>query len=307
MTEPAKVVDAEQQDQIIALGDIDADEPAKKLARFQPLADYLAANLADFGIRDGQVVIARDIEEMGRYLETETVDIYFDSPFPTLAAQQFSGSTIILRRWKGGLVEYWSRFIAMKDGGISGVEDFKGKVIAFEEPRSTSGFLLPAGTLIQRGFTLTEVSGTGEQIPAGEIGYFFSGDEGNTVELVLRGAVAGGGISNEDYLELPAAIMDRLVVFDRTIAIPRQLVSVRPGLDPELVRRIQRLLIDLDQSEEGLALLEGLKNTQKFDLPTPQSEDSLQKLLNQSQGGNYILERWQRHGRCKHQCVGSGL
>ena len=21
----------------------------------------------------------------------------------------------------------------------------------------------------------------------------------------------------------------------------------------------------------------------------------------------YILERWQRHGRCKHQCVGSGL
>ena len=30
-------------------------------------------------------------------------------------------------------------------------------------------------------------------------------------------------------------------------------------------------------------------------------------ILNQSQGGNYILERWQRHGRCKHQCVGSGL
>ena len=29
--------------------------------------------------------------------------------------------------------------------------------------------------------------------------------------------------------------------------------------------------------------------------------------LNQSQGGNYILERWQRHGRCKHQCVASGL
>ena len=33
----------------------------------------------------------------------------------------------------------------------------------------------------------------------------------------------------------------------------------------------------------------------------------LPSVLNQSQGGNYILERWQRHGRCKHQCVGSGL
>ena len=33
----------------------------------------------------------------------------------------------------------------------------------------------------------------------------------------------------------------------------------------------------------------------------------VRSILNQSQGGNYILERWQRHGRCKHQCVGSGL
>ena len=35
--------------------------------------------------------------------------------------------------------------------------------------------------------------------------------------------------------------------------------------------------------------------------------DASSFVLNQSQGGNYILERWQRHGRCKHQCVGSGL
>ena len=29
--------------------------------------------------------------------------------------------------------------------------------------------------------------------------------------------------------------------------------------------------------------------------------------LNQSQGGNYILQRWQRSGSFHHQCVGSGL
>ena len=31
------------------------------------------------------------------------------------------------------------------------------------------------------------------------------------------------------------------------------------------------------------------------------------RLLNQSQGGNYILQRWQRRGSFHHQCVGSGL
>ena len=30
-------------------------------------------------------------------------------------------------------------------------------------------------------------------------------------------------------------------------------------------------------------------------------------VLNQSQGGNYILQRWQRQGRCKNQCIGSIL
>ena len=43
------------------------------------------------------------------------------------------------------------------------------------------------------------------------------------------------------------------------------------------------------------------------DTPVQELADQLRELINQSQGGNYILERWQRHGRCKHQCVGSGL
>jgi len=30
-------------------------------------------------------------------------------------------------------------------------------------------------------------------------------------------------------------------------------------------------------------------------------------ILNQSQGGNYILQRWQRRGSSYHQRVGSGL
>ena len=44
-----------------------------------------------------------------------------------------------------------------------------------------------------------------------------------------------------------------------------------------------------------------------FDTAEVYGHGRSEEILNQSQGGNYILERWQRHGRCKHQCVGSGL
>ena len=75
-----------ESSRIITLGDIDAEDPIKKLKRFTPLANYLAEHLSDQGVEQGRVVIARDIEEMGLFLRNGTVDVYFDSPFPTIGS-----------------------------------------------------------------------------------------------------------------------------------------------------------------------------------------------------------------------------
>ena len=264
----------------IALGDIDPDEPTKKIMRFQPLADYLAGRLGEFGFGEGRVVIARDIDEMSQFLRDGSVDIYFDSPFLTLAVQKLSGSKIILRQWEKGVASYSSTYVALRNGEVNGVEDFVGKVIAFEGPRSTSGFVLPAGTLIQRGYSLREVVGPNADVGTDEIGYFFSRDEENTFQLILDGKVAGGGVSAEDYEELPTELTSEIKSFDRTITVPRQLVSVRPGLDAELVARVGELLISLDQTEEGRQILEGLKQTKKFNLVPIDAKAALRILEN---------------------------
>ena len=262
----------------ITVGDIEPEEPIKKIKRFKPLADYLAENLRPLGVEQGDVVIARDIEEMGRFMREGIVDIYMDSPYPSLAVQRLSDSELILRRWKSSDPTYWSTFIALKGSGVDGIEDLVGKVVAFEEPHSTSGFVLPAGTLAERGYTLTEVIAPSSKVAPDEIGYYFSRDEQNTLELVLRGAVAGGRVSNQDYDELPAEVKDLIVTFDSTIEVPRQLVSVRGGLDPEIVSTTAQLLVALDQSQEGLELLEHLKKTKKFDALPPETGAALAEL-----------------------------
>ena len=272
---PSPTPRATEASQTITLGDIDADEPTKKIKRFGPLADYLATHLTEFGIDGGRVVIARDIEEMARFKIEGTVDFYFDSAFPTLAVQELAGSEIILRRWKGGDVEYWSTYLALRNGGINRVEDFAGKVIAFEEPQSTSGFILPAGTLVERGLKLRKVEQPDAEIGPDEIGYVFSRDEENTIELILQQSVDGAGVSNEDYDELPDELKGKIKAFDRTITVPRQLVSARPGLDRALVDKVRELLIALDQTEEGRQILEGLKKTKKFDPLPPEAEAAL--------------------------------
>ncbi len=264
-------------DQMITIGDIDFDEPAKKIKRFQPLADYLAEQLEDHGIKRGQVVIARDIEEMAGFLSNGTVDIYFDSPFPALGAQELSGSEFILRRWKNGESSYWSTYVVRRDSGIASIEDLVGKVVAFEEPYSTSGFILPAGTLVQRGFTLRQIGGPDREVAPDEIGYFFARDEENTIAMVLQGRIAGGGISMQDYDELPAELKEQLITIDRTITVPRQIVSTRPGLSSDLVSKVRDLLIGLDQTEEGRQILEDMKKS-KFDPLPPDSEEALQEV-----------------------------
>lgn len=185
-----------------------------------------------------------------------------------------------MRRWKKGSPEIWSTFIAPKGSGLTSIEDLAGKVLAVEEPYSTSGFLLPVGTLVQRGLTVTQVDSTNATVGPNEIGYFFSWDEENTVGLVLRGKVSAGALSNEDYNKLPTGLMNDLGTFDRTIAVPRQLVSVRPGLNQEIVARVRGLLIGLNGTPESLLLMERLKNTAKFDPVPLEAENSLKDLQN---------------------------
>ena len=163
-----------------------------------------------------------------------TLDIYIDSAFPILAVQEISDSQIIARRWKGGDENYRSTYITLRDSGIDRIEDFKGKVLAFEHRESTSGFVLPAGTLIQQGFTLREVDCPDAPVDRDEIGYYFAQDEENTVVLLMGGLVAGAGFSNLDYKDLSDELQKGIAFFGKTISVPGQLVSIRPGLDPLL-------------------------------------------------------------------------
>ena len=133
------------------IGDVDPDEQVKKIRRFQPLADYLPTKLEEFGIDDGGVVIAKNFEEMGKLLINGEVDIYFNSAYTAIEFQKISGSEFLLRRSKDGVSSYWSTYVVLKERMADNFDEFLGQVLAFEELRSTSGYLLPAGQLLEKG------------------------------------------------------------------------------------------------------------------------------------------------------------
>lgn len=236
---------------ILTLGDVEPDNPVKRTRQHRPEADYLVANLDDLGITEVRILIAKSVDEMARHLTDGTVDVYIDSPFPVLGARARSGAKVILQRWwRGSRKQYWSVFITRPDSGVSNLLQLRGRVIAFESETSTSGFLLPAAHLAKQGLTIRGVGSAEADVAAHEIGYIFSGDEENSMALVLGGVVPVGAISNEDYDELPPAYEAKVRVLEPTESTPRQLVAVRPDLDRALVEGIRRSLLARAESEE---------------------------------------------------------
>lgn len=248
----------------INIGSIGVD-PADEIKKFLPLADYLAKQLQSAGIDQGRVVVAKSIPQMATYVREGKVDLYIDSPFPSVAVSRLSGSKFLARRWKKGLAEYHSVIFTRKEAPIDRLEDLRGKIVAFEEPFSSSGYFLPKLVLAQRGLKLIHKSQTSDPVGPDEIGYAFSLDDETTMVWVLRGRVAAGAMDNQAYLKEARGKLDDLKIIHETFPLPRHVVTYRADLSPSLVGQIKEVLLKMNQSEEGRKALQAFEKTTKFD------------------------------------------
>lgn len=232
----------------ITLGDIDPDTPTSRMLRIRPLADHLSAELGWERSRI-KVVIARSIEEISVMMADGRVDIFMDSSYPTVLVRRASGSRIVLESLVNGERSYHSMIIASRSSGVDELGDLRGRMVALQERYSTSGYLLPAAILLGAGFELAYAAGGNEMPPADRIGFFFSGDEENTLAMIRKGIIVAGALSSQDYEQLPQEVVHELTVLQKSPEVPRKLVSVRAGFDEELESRVIDVLLAIDNDD----------------------------------------------------------
>ena len=240
-------------------------EVAAEIKKFLPIADYLGKHLQSEEVNEAKIVVAKDVFQMGTLLKERKVDVYIDSLFPSIAANLLSGSKFLLRRWKRGRPEYRSVIYEKKDSNLHRVENLKGHILAFEEPFSTSGYFIPKMALLQAGLKLVPKSDATKSIDPQEIGYVFSLDDENTVAWVLAGKVSAGATDDSTYQRQMDRYPNSLKAIHTTSSFPRHLVSYRADLAPKLVSKIKKILIQMDQSQEGRRALKDFERTTMFD------------------------------------------
>jgi phosphonate transport system substrate-binding protein len=249
----------------IVLGDI-SDDPGEVIEGDQPLADYLAAHLADYGISEGQVRVATSADEMAKLLSDGDVDLYFDSVYPAFLISEESGAKPILRRWRYGVEEYHTVLFALNDSGIESVDDLPGHMVAFDNQYSTSGYVLPAVYLLDQGLTLSIKQSYNDPVGEGEVGFVFSFDDSNTLQWVMSELVSAGATDDVNYnLLFPDEARDKTHILAETESVPRQVVMIRPGVDPDLEAAIIDVLLHIHEDPTAADALDAFDKTTRFD------------------------------------------
>ena len=246
---------------------------------FRDFVRYVARRSSVGSENDAKVVIAPTIFEMARLLEQWRVDFYMESPYATYLINYVHGAgKTLLRRWKGGQAEYQCLIITKREGGIKQLSELRGKSIVFEDPGSTSGYLLPKMLLSRRGLKLVEKRGYDPFASPGETTYFFAYSQRRLLQSVLTKQAAVAAISDDDYAGLDKKEKAEIIVLDQTEKLPRHLVSVRSDLPPLFINKLEKVLLSMHEDEDGKRVLYKIDQTTKFDR-IPGGEEALRKKL----------------------------
>jgi phosphonate transport system substrate-binding protein len=247
-------------------------------AHFRPLIEYVAHKFSSTTETKGMIIVAPTAGQMIKLLEEKRVDLYMESPYPTYLINRLGAARLLLRAWKGGMAEYRSLIFTSKQSGVTDPKELRGKIIAFEDPGSTSGYFLPKLFLLKKGFSMSEQASPESKISAGEIGYIFANTSDEVVRLVLQKKVTAGAFSTDDYAALEDKDKPLISILAETESVPRHLVSVRKDLPETVVNRLKSILLAMDRDKEGQQILKQTDNTTRFDA-LPGGEEMVRRKL----------------------------
>lgn len=209
---------------------------------------------------------------------TKRADIAALNTFGYLLANEKYGAEAGLTVIRYGENTYKAQFIALKSGPIQKLDDLTGKKVAFVDPASTSGYLLPLKILKDRKIEPKET--------------MFAMRHDSVVSMVYQGQVDAGAT----FYSPPSAegdiqdarrfvktqypdVEEKVQILELTDSIPNDPIVFRKDLPPQMKREIQRALMEFVKTEKGRASLESIFGITDLVSATDEDYEPVRELL----------------------------
>jgi phosphonate transport system substrate-binding protein len=245
--------------QVLRVSAIPDEAPTELQRKFKPLGDYLHK---ETGL-DVQFTPVSDYAAVVEGLASQKIDLAWLGGFTFVQAKLRTngGAVPIVQRAEDE--KFTSKFIVPIDSPAKTLADLKGKTFTFGAPSSTSGHLMPRYFLKREGIDADK--------DFKNVAY--SGAHDATVAFVAAGRAEAGVLN--------ASVWDKLVEAGNPNAARVRVLAttptyfdynwtVRPGLDPALVKKLQDAFLKLDPANPEHKDIMALQRASKF-VPTKSS------------------------------------
>jgi phosphonate transport system substrate-binding protein len=229
---------------VLIFGVLPSQNPQRLYETFGPLVEYLSRNLPGITIT---LEASRSYEEFEKKLDRRHFDFALSNPYQTLNALQH-GYHVFAKMGEDD--KFRGIIIVRKDSGINRVADLKDKIVSFPAPTALAATMMPLYYLHTHGLDANQ-----------DIKRFFSGSQESSIMNVYLGKSAAGATWPppwQAFVERSPQIAAELEVKWETPPLLNNGLVARDDVPPEVVDKVQSLLVALHTHDEGRQLLAAL-------------------------------------------------
>lgn len=213
---------------------------------------------------------------------TKRADVSAINTFGYVLANSRYGAEARLTVIRHGAATYQSMFVAKADSGIKKIEDLAGKKVAFVDPSSTSGYLLPQKTLKDKGVQTKET--------------VFAQKHDNVISMVYQGQVDAGAAfysppskNEKGQAEIEDArrlvktqypdVEKKIAIIDLSQHIPNDPIIFRKEMSEEMKNKIVDAMIAFVGTPEGKEAFKAIYGVTELKKATDADYDSVREML----------------------------
>lgn len=218
-----------------------------QVKKYRQLAAFLSSQL---GIKINLTVMSRYGEVIKRFKAKGLDGAFLSSYTAAMGMRELQLEPLVYQVNLNGESRSQGYVFARQDSGIKSVEDMKGKRIVFVDPATMEGYLFPLAFLYENG--VSDVNAYFQNQ------FYFAGSHASAVFAVLDGRADIGTAKDtvfHDLVREDPSIGNELQIIARSAKVPEVTLCLKSELDSELKEKLKNILLQLDQTKEGQAIL----------------------------------------------------
>jgi len=241
--------------------------PKGSAESYSLLIDYLSTRLG----RPVEMVQRRTYAEIDNLLRSGQVEMAFVSSDAYVAGHRDYGLQLLAAPQVNGEAVERAYIVVPASSTAKSLADLQNKVFAFKDPMTYAGYGYPVSLVRNLGYSPERFFAS----------TFFTYGYDDSIGDVVSGFADGAAVSSLIYnwaVERDPTLTRHVKVIQKSMPIAAPPAVVGPAEEKQLYIGLSRLLIELDQSKEGRAVLQAI-GIDRFVLIDDSAYDSLREAL----------------------------